>query len=336
MEGAFGQLGKREEIFSWKGMNCYDLQRLIAEYGVVEMEGSGAPVAEIFSAFRTAGKQGSLVLRCVFDDPWLAADYVLCKERLSAVVEGTIITAHTLSKVDRIVFAVSSPERDLGEAMLAEAAHWDIPASLLLVGSHYPQRNRRELELVLRHYEKKEGLDLGSLIILGPATMAAVYDAVKFKHPPLDRYVAVGGSAVKTPRVMKVRIGKRLRELFAECGGFITAPKRVAIGTPLLGRAVVEMDEPVTKTSYAVFALLKAQAGDEFERNCIGCGECRGVCPVGLDPEELYKEIVAFSTGKAPEGALECHGCGCCEAVCPSRLPLSGVIRGNRRGERYA
>jgi electron transport complex protein RnfC len=335
MEGTFERLGRREEVFSWSGMNCYDLQRIIAEYGVVEMEGSGVPAAETISAFRSAGKTGSLVVRCVFDDPWLAADYVLCKERLAAVVEGAVITVHAAGKAERVVFAVSHGERDLGEAMLAEAARWDIPASLVLVGSRYPQRNRRELELVLRDYEKKEGLELGSLLILGPATIAAVYDAVKFKRPPLDRYVAVGGPAVKTPQVMKARIGKRLGELFAECGGFLAPPKHIAKGTPLLGRTVLNLDEPVSKTSFAVFAMLKARSAEHPERNCIGCGECRIVCPVGLDPEELYKTIIAFNSGH-PEGAAECHGCGCCEAVCPSKLPLSGVIRGNLRGERYA
>jgi electron transport complex protein RnfC len=335
MEGSFDRLGRREEVFSWSGMNCYDLQRIIAEYGVVEMEGSGIPAAEIISAFRRAGEAGSLVVRCVFDDPWLAADYVLCRERLAAVVEGSAITVRAAGKLERIVFAVSHQERDLGEAMLAEAARWDIPAFLALVGSRYPQRNRRELELVLRNYEKKEGPALGSLLILGPATMAAVYDAVKFKRPPLDRYVAVGGPAVKTPQVMKARIGKQLGELFAECGGFVAPPKHIAKGTPLLGRAVLNLNEPLTKTCFAVFAMLKARSADHPERNCIGCGECRNVCPVGLDPEELYKAINAFNSAP-PEGAAECHGCGCCEAVCPSQLPLSGVIRGNPQGERYA
>ena len=36
-EGSFERLGKREELFSWTGMHPYDLQRLISDYGVVEM-----------------------------------------------------------------------------------------------------------------------------------------------------------------------------------------------------------------------------------------------------------------------------------------------------------
>lgn len=335
MAGAFERLGKREERYAWAGMSGYDLQKLIAENGVVEMEGSGRPVAEMISICRNSGEETSLVVRCVFDDPWLAADRALCGERLDAVVEGAFIIARATGRVGRVVFVVSSPDRELGEDMLSEAGRYEIPSSLVLAGSRYPQRNRRELELVLRDFQKREDLDLGSLFILGPATLAAVCDAVKYKRPILDRYIAVGGSAVRNPQVMLVRIGKRIGDLFVECGGFSARPRRIATGSPLAGKAVAYLDEPVTKTSYAVFAMLKAQAGIHGERDCISCGECRRVCPVGLDPEELYKGIIAQRRGisggldsETAQGRESCHGCGCCDVVCPSALPLSTVIQG--------
>jgi electron transport complex protein RnfC len=333
LEGSFERLGKREEIFPWAGLSSFDLQRIIAGYGIVEMEGSGKPVSDMLSAFRTAREPLTMVVRCVFDDPWLAADRVLCGERLKAVAEGALIMARA-GRASRIVFAVSGKERELGEALLAEAGAWDIPSSLVLTGSRYPQRNRRELELVLRNYGRKEGVELGSLLVLGPATLAAVHDAVKLKKPILDRYVAVGGSAIKKPQVMKVRIGTRIGEVLAECGGFIDKPKKIAAGSPILGQAVVDLDEPIVKTSYAVFAILEGQTGGTVERNCISCGECRTVCPVGLDPEELFKLARGRRPGEPVPGASGCHGCGCCEAVCPSRLPLSTVIFGHVRGER--
>jgi electron transport complex protein RnfC len=288
MEGSFEKLGRPEEVFPWTDLSPSELQRCISEFGIVEMEGSGRPLSDILSAPHSTKRSLTLVVRCVFDDPWLAADYVLCRERLKAVVEGSAIIAH-MARVSRIVFAFSHRERDLGALFLAEAENYGSPASLVLTGSRYPQRNRRELELVLRNYEKKEEVELGSLLVLGPATLAAVHDAVKLKKPILDRYVAVGGSAVKFPHVMKVRIGTRIGEVFAECGGFIDQPKRMATGSPLLGRTVVDLDEPVIKSSYAAFAMLGSQVGLSAPRSCISCGECRIVCPVGLDPEELFK-----------------------------------------------
>ncbi|MCL2472101.1 MAG: SLBB domain-containing protein [Treponema sp.] len=329
MEGSFEKLGKREEIFSWEGMLPYDIQRTIADFGVVEMESGGKPVSDIISSLRSAPEPITLVVRCVFDDPWLAADYVLCRERARAIAEGAAITARTC-RVSRIIFAISEGEHELGSGLLAAGGKWGIPTAVVLVGSRYPQRNRRELELVLRNYGKKEGVELGSLFVLGPATLASVFDAVKLRKPVMERYITVGGSAVKKPQVMKVRIGTRFREVFAECGGFTGVPRQIASGSPLLGQPILDLDEPVIKTSYALYALLE---GSKLERqdNCINCGECRNVCPVGLDPEELYKRSLVDGKGDSarnntPTRAAECHGCGCCDVVCPSRLPLSAAI----------
>jgi electron transport complex protein RnfC len=327
MEGSFEMLGKRQELSSWQDLSPYELCRLISEYGIVEMERMGAPVVDMISSLGKLPEPYTLVVRCVFDEPWLAADYALCRERLKAVAEGSVITA-LAAQVNRIVFAFSHREKDLGEKLTAEAAAFGLPSSLALVSSRYPQRNRRELEYALRMYGKKEEVELGSLLILGPATMAAVYDAVKLKKPILDRYVAVGGSAVKNPQVMRVRIGTRIGDVFAECGGFVDKPRRIATGSPLLGRSVVDLDEPVVKTSAGVFAILRGQLGGTKKRNCIGCGECRTVCPVGLDPEALYKGCYVEENREFHlKRAGECHGCGCCEVVCPSRLPLTTAIR---------
>jgi electron transport complex protein RnfC len=327
LEGSFDKLGRREEIFPWQGLGAKQIHELIAEHGVVTMESSGLPASDLIGSFYVLDSRRTLVVRCVFDDPWLVADYVLCRERLKAVVEGSVIAARA-SGSERIVYAVSHREQDLGESFLTEALAWDIPASIAVVGSRYPQRNRRELEMALRAYAEGAGLDLGNILFLGPATLAAIHDAVKLRRPILDRYVAVGGSAVRNPQVMKARIGTRIGDLFEECGGFTGPPKRIATGSPILGRLVQDLDEPVLKTSYAAFALLQWQTGAGCFRSCISCGECRVVCPVGLDPEELYKTAGISGGADAARSVLvkKCHGCGCCDVVCPSRLPLSAVL----------
>jgi electron transport complex protein RnfC len=333
MGGHFEKLGKREESFPWESLSPQDLRRIVSDFGIVEMEGSGRPVAQALSPPEDSRKGLSLVVRCVFDDPWLAADYVLCRERLKAVVEGSLIAAR-IARAERIVFALSHKERELGDLFLRESGT-SLPVSLMLTGSRYPQRNRRELELALRSYEKREQVPLGSLLMLGPATLAAIHDAVRLRKPVLDRYVAVGGSAVKTPQVMRVRIGTRIGEIFAECGGFVGRPRCIASGSPLQGKIVADLDEPVLKTSFAIFASLHGRrAGVSGRWNCIGCGECRRVCPVGLDPEELYKGLAFNPAGKGGAGRSRgpCHGCGCCELVCPSHLPLASVIYSSQGG----
>jgi electron transport complex protein RnfC len=330
LDGSFEKLGRYEEIFPWQGLPAFELQRIIAEYGIVEMEGSGRPVADMFYSLRSARDPVTLVVRCIFDDPWLVADYVLLKERLEAVAEGSRIAARA-GRISRIVLIFSRAEKDLARELMEYMAKSEFPVTVVYSGARYPQRNRRELELVLKRFAANEGIDLGTIFALGPATLAAIHDAVKFKKPILSRYVAVGGSAIKKPQVMKVRIGTRIGELIAECGGFVDQPKCIGSGSPLLGKAVMDLDEPVIKTSFAIFAFLSGQIGGVGRSRCIGCGECRTVCPVGLDPEALYKHMDIPENRDSRAG--ECHGCGCCEVVCPSRLPLStSIIRSALKG----
>ncbi|GBU26722.1 4Fe-4S ferredoxin [Treponema sp. R8-4-B8] len=328
LEGAFERLGRKEEILIWNGLNGYDLQRIISDYGIVEMYNDERPLSDIISAARKRDKL-TLVIRCVFDDPWLAADYVLCRDRMSAVIEGAAIVAKACFKVTQIIFAVSHNEKELGEQLLSSAENIDIPSSLVLTGCRYPQRNSRELELALRIYEKRENADLGSLLILGPAVLAAVNDAVVHKKPILDRYVAVGGSAVRKPQIMKIRIGTRIGEVIEQCGGFIEQPAKILTGSPLSGREVKYLDEPVGKSCYAIVAMAKSQAAIHPRQNCINCGECRAVCPIGLDPQNIYKRIQAQEAVNIE--ATGCHGCGCCKIVCPSALPLVETILNNNR-----
>ena len=346
MEGSFDRLGATEDSYAPELppdlMSYRELVDTLDLCGIVEMEGFGRPLSEMLSGFHLADGSKTLVVRCVFDDPWLVADYVLCRERLKAVVEGAFLLAGACGGIGRVVFAVSRRVRKLGEAMLAEAAGYGIPSSMVLTGGKYPQRNHREMEIVLRAYAKKTRADLGTVLMLGPSTLAAVHDAVKYRRPILERYVAVGGSAVRKPKVMRVRIGKRIGDLFEECGGFVGSPCRVVTGSPFFGEQVRYLDEPVTRTSYALVAMLARQVGRYPARGCISCGECRKVCPVGLDPEEMYKMIKVSSIDLAPDlepsdhpGFRECHGCGCCQMVCPSRLPLPEEIRGKTPGYPY-
>ena len=324
MEGSFERLGRKEEIMNWNGLSGYDIQRTISDYGIVEMENLGRSLSEMISTARRENDKLTLVVRCVFDDPWLIADYALVRDNIQAVINGAAIVAKACIKVENIIFAVSYKEKELGEMLINEAGSLECPASLVLTGSRYPQHSNRELELALRIYEKKEGLSLGKFLIFGPAVLFAVHNAIVHKKPIMDRYVAVGGSAVKNPQIMKVRIGTRIGEVIEQCGGFSEAPEKIVVGSPLSGRQITYLDEPVGKTCYAIVAMTKSQVSAPKQQNCINCGECRTVCPVGLDPQNIYKRIRAMEIDNAY--AAGCYGCGCCKTICPSALPLLETI----------
>jgi electron transport complex protein RnfC len=334
-KGSFEILGKKQPVFPWEDLSSFELRELISKAGIVEMSGNGRALQDLFAEKFKENRMRTLVVRCVFDDPWLAADLSVCKERTAAVAEGACIMA-LAAEAGRIVFIVSKNRRKTGKALVEEVKKRDPTVQMVQVGYRYPQRGQRELEIALRKYEKKEVEPLGALVVVGTAELAAVYDAVKLRKPLMSRYIAVGGSAVKKPTIVNARIGTRIGELFQQCGGFTKEPSRVGFGSTLLGRKAVSLDEPVTKTTYAIFAdhdplspFLKKFPFVEFRTSCINCGLCRTVCPIGLDPDGVYKRITTSGVDDLYSRLIaECHGCACCEAVCPSRLPLCTVIKG--------
>jgi electron transport complex protein RnfC len=380
LEGSFKKLGKPETVYPWAELSRFEIETLITENGVTEMDGLGRPLSDVFSKYYTVKDEVTLLVRCVFDDPWLAADYCLCKERAGVIGEGSLIAAKAAG-ASRIVFAVSASAKNLLDVLLDAVNHSAAAAqtaaqagaqfniSAFLTGSRYPQQSDFEMLSVFRRYRKAENAPTGvptgvptgapvggQTLILGPATIAAVYDAVVLRTPPLERYGAVGGSALMYPTVVKARIGSRLRDLFSECGGFRSKAEHpaesvfAATGSPLLGRAA-SLDEPILKTSRSVFAYAKkggkvrGAAGKFFPMLekiskflpaavCISCGECRSVCPAKLDPEDIYKRIKG---GKHDTTMISlvacCIGCGCCETVCPSKLPIcTAITRSSFRG----
>jgi electron transport complex protein RnfC len=334
-KGSFEILGKKTAQYPWNDTSPFELRALISKAGIVEMSGGDRPLQDRFAESFRKSHVRTLVVRCVFDDAWLAADLCLCRERAAVVAEGACIAARAV-ETDRIIFAVSKNRREIGKMLVAEAKNLNAVAEQVQVGFRYPQHGRRELEIALRKYEKKTENPLGALLFIGPAELVAIYDAVKLRKPLISRYIAVGGSAVKKPAIVEARIGMRIGELFQQCGGFKKEPERIGFGSTLLGRRAVSLDEPVDKTTFAVFAeaapffsLLKKIPFVQIHTSCINCGLCRTVCPVGLDPDGVYKRFTTSGIDETYSHFIaECHGCACCEAVCPSRLPLYTVIKG--------
>ncbi|MBR5830092.1 MAG: SLBB domain-containing protein, partial [Tidjanibacter sp.] len=145
--------------------------------------------------------------------------------------------------------------------------------------------------------------------------------------PLVERVVTVTGSTLASPKNLLVRIGTPMSALIEYCGGMEGIGKVVA-GGPMMGRAVSNVDAPVTKGTSGVLLIPTEEALREKEGDCIRCAKCVEACPMGLEPyllntltqrgdyEELERHWIA-----------DCIECGCCTFSCPSYLPLLDWVR---------
>jgi electron transport complex protein RnfC len=336
LEGRFDRLGKREDRYLWRSMARLDILHALRERGVVETESPGRP---LFDILIDREKTELLVLNAIESEPFLQAEARMLEDRCAVVLDGLEIVRKVLDP-ERTIVAVGSEEQ--GKAILAQlsafggtvgqggerAQHIEI----LLASSRYPQDLPRQLIAAL---EGKKIPD--RFVMIRPTTAFAVHEAVVLAKPMVERYVTVGGGAVKWPAVLKARIGTPIGDLIEECGGFSGPPSRMVVGGPLRGVAVHDLDVPLTKTTAAILALTKEEIGFPKESACIRCGRCAEVCPERLDPELLYR-LISFSRVCEAEGQGlgECTLCGACGYVCPSRVQLVAAFASRTRDRRAA
>ena len=165
-------------------------------------------------------------------------------------------------------------------------------------------------------------------VVCNASTPYAVYQAVQKNKPLIERVVTVTGKGVKEPKNLLTRMGTPISALLEAAGGLPADAGKVINGGPMMGRAMVNLDSPVTKGCSGITVMSGRDAVRREASQCIKCAKCVAACPMGLEPYYLSK-----MTQKKGWDALEeqmitsCIECGCCQASCPSYLPLLDWVR---------
>jgi electron transport complex protein RnfC len=128
-------------------------------------------------------------------------------------------------------------------------------------------------------------MDVGC-VVQNVGTALAARDALRFNRPLYERVTTVTGPGIKEPKNLRVRIGTPVRTLIDFCGGYATEVGKLIMGGPMMGIAVSSDEVPVVKGTSGVLVL--GRAATVFpEHDCIRCGRCIQVCPMGLAPQRL-------------------------------------------------
>lgn len=322
LEGSFDRLGRRVERYVWTSMSRADILRTARDRGVVDVETPGFPLFDLLSE---RASTDILILNAVESEPYLRTESSLLKERAEQVLDGLAILAKVASPA-RVVIAV---DEGCGEESMAPWSENEAHAEIVRLRTRYPQDMRNQILEAILGAKKK---NLSSVLIVRPSTAMALHEAVVLAKPMMERYITVGGGAIKSPAVLKARIGTPIGDLIEECGGFMGPPARLVLGGPFRGFSVHDLDAPVTKTSSAVLALSREEVGEMRRHPCIRCGRCAGVCPEKLDPERLFRYLAHRLYDEAEAwGLSDCTLCGACGYICPSRVPLVAAFSARLR-----
>jgi len=296
--------------------------------GIVGLGGAVFPTAQKIMQARS-GDIEYLILNGVECEPYISCDDVLMREHAAEILSGAGILMHAL-QIDACIIAVESdkPEalRSLGDAM---GELNDPRISLKQVPTIYPSGGEDQLVQLVTNLEVPSGglpTDVGCLV-QNVGTAAAVHDWIVNREPLLSRITTVTGDGVVEPMNVRARIGTPIADIVAFAGGYTDAAEVLIVGGPMTGKSITTDRVPMVKATNCILVTSRAPAIGE-ELACIRCGDCAVVCPVQLQPQQLFWHARADNEKKLREfGLIDCIECGCCDLVCPSHIPLTADFR---------
>ena len=299
----------------------------IAKAGIVGLGGATFPT-HIKLSPPPGNKAELLIVNAVECEPYLTSDHALMLAKGDQILTGTTILMKAL-QVDHAVIGIENNKPDAICHLTKLIAAYD-NIEIIPLKVKYPQGSEKILiDAVMRRQVKSGALPVSvGAVVQNVGTVYTVYEAVQKNKPLIERVVTVSGKAIAKPSNLLVRIGTPVHELIRIAGGPPEITGKVISGGPMMGKALVNTDVPVTKGCTGILVLPKEETIHQPARYCIRCARCIDVCPMGLNPSYLMSvtEFSEWELAKA-DGITDCIECGSCSYSCPAYRPLLDYIR---------
>jgi electron transport complex protein RnfC len=269
-----------------------------------------------------------LLINGVECEPYLTSDHRLMLENADEILVGTQLLMRAMN-VEKAVIGIENNKRDAIQLLTDKAKNYK-GISVVTLKVKYPQGGEKQLIKAVTGKEVPSGglpIAVGA-VVSNVGTAFAVYEAVQKNKPLFERVVTVTGKSIANPSNFKVRIGTATTELIEAAGGLPENTGKIISGGPMMGRAVVSLDVPVTKGTSGILIMPNEEAKRREYMECIRCSRCVSVCPMGLEPYLLmtFGQKQIFDRAEN-DRVMDCIECGSCSYTCPSNRPILDYIR---------
>ncbi|MFI3282906.1 MAG: electron transport complex subunit RsxC [Rikenellaceae bacterium] len=300
----------------------------IKDCGIVGMGGATFPTHIKLSP--PPGKSAEfLVINGVECEPYLTSDHRIMLQRGEEVLIGVEILMKAIG-VTKAYIGIENNKPDAIENLKRLSKDFS-GVEIVPLKVQYPQGGEKQLIAAVsgRQVPPPPALpiDVGA-VVSNVSSAVAVYEAVQKSKPLIERVVTITGKSLSTPKNMVVRVGTPISALVELAGGLPEDTGKVINGGPMMGRAMVNLDSPVTKGCSGITILSQSESVRPAESLCIKCGKCITACPMALEPFLLSKVSKRSMWDEAEGGNItDCIECGSCQFTCPANIPLLDYIR---------
>ena len=321
--------------YPYKDMTGEEILALIKDMGVVGMGGATFPTS-VKLQIPTGKKVDNLIINGVECEPYITSDYRSMLERADGILEGIMILAKTVNP-EKISIGVEMNKIDAVAHLAKKISEKGYHNEVVALKMKYPQGDEKQLIKAVANREVPSGklpIDIGA-VVANISTCYAVYEAVVFHKPLIERVVTVSGDGINDPKNIIAPIGTKSSDLFAFSGGLKDTAVKMIAGGPMMGFAYSSEDTPTVKGTGGITVLtFQDELLSAFP--CVSCGKCVEHCPMGLQPNKMFRNIKWGNYEEAMAlGLMDCKECGCCAYSCPSHLPLvQGFKMGKKLGRK--
>lgn len=299
----------------------------IKECGVVGLGGATFPTCVKLSP--PPGKKAEfLIINGAECEPYLTSDYRLLLEAPEQILIGAAIMMKALGVTKGFIGIEENKPKAIEVIKSKVAAYPNI--QIVTLKKKYPQGGEKQLiDAVVGRQVPSMGLPIDTgAVVQNVGTAFAVYEAVQKNKPLFEGVLTVTGECSGAQKNYKHRVGTPISKIIEAVGGIPDSAAKVISGGPMMGKAMSNLDAPTLKGSSSVLFLTAAQTKRMEERNCIRCGKCVDVCPMGLEPYFLNKLGRANRMEDLEANKVyDCIECGSCQFTCPAYIPLLDTIR---------
>lgn len=296
--------------------------------GIVGMGGATFPCHVKLSP-PPGSKAECVIINAVECEPYLTADHRLMLEHPEEILVGLQLIMKAVD-VKKGYIGIENNKPDAIALMTEKAKDYE-GIEIVPLKVKYPQGGEKQLidAVIGRQVPAPPAIPINvGAVVQNVGTAFAIYQAVMKNKPLIDRIITVTGKSLQQPSNLLARLGTPFQQLIDECGGLPEDTGKIIGGGPMMGKALLSLDIPMTKGSSGLLIMNEKEARRSMTQPCIRCAKCVNVCAMGLEPYLLSKMCAMEDwEGAEKNGIVSCIECGSCQYTCPSNRPLLDMVR---------
>ena len=305
-----------------------EMVEIVKNAGIVGMGGATFPT-HVKLSIPPGKKAECLIINGVECEPYLTSDHRTMLEHGEELIVGVTILMKAVG-VEKAYIGIENNKPDAIEHLRGIARNY-AGVEVVPLKVKYPQGGEKQLIAAVtgRQVPPPPALpiDVGA-VVCNASTTYAVYQAVQKGMPLIQRVVTITGKGLREPKNLLTRMGTPVSALIEAAGGLPADAGKVINGGPMMGRAMVNLDSPVTKGCSGITVMSGRDAVRREASQCIKCAKCVAACPMGLEPYFLSKMTQKKNWDELETRMItSCIECGCCQSSCPAYLPLLDWVR---------